>query len=144
MARQPVGETSLQSLLSTLKVTLQPATFVFITLPIPQGDMPLPIPFQDILMLFREAEGVTLIVPLPVAERLGLEHQYQCRMITCDVHSSLEAVGFMATIATKLAENGIPVNPVSGYYHDHLFVSVNEADRAVEILEEIREQAAAQ
>lgn len=43
-------------------------------------------------------------------------------MITCEVHSSLEAVGFLAVIAATLRDLGMGVNPVSGYYHDHLFV----------------------
>ena len=144
MASQAAGETSLQTLLSTLTVILHPATYVFLTLTNSQDVTSLPIPFNDIIMSFRESEGLTLIVPLPIAVKQALDYQYRCRMITCNVHSSLEAVGFMAHIATKLAEKGISVNPVSGYYHDHLFVPEDKAEQAVEILEGIREQAAAQ
>jgi hypothetical protein len=36
------------------------------------------------------------------------------------VHSSLDAVGFMAAVTTRLAKINIGVNPVSGFYHDHL------------------------
>jgi uncharacterized protein len=40
-------------------------------------------------------------------------------MITPNVHSSLEAVGFIfARVASKLAERGIGANPVSGFFHD--------------------------
>ena len=59
-------------------------------------------------------------------------------MITCDVPSSLDAVGFMAVITTRLAELGIAVNPVSGFYHDHLFVPVNSEDVVTKALTEMK------
>lgn len=61
-------------------------------------------------------------------------------MITLNVHSSLEAVGFMAVIATKLAEKGMGVNPVSGYYHDHLFVPVGREEEALRTLQKLSEE----
>jgi hypothetical protein len=62
-------------------------------------------------------------------------------MITLNVHSSLEAVGFMAAISTKLAENGIGVNPVSGYYHDHCFVPLGKANEAMKVLQDLATEA---
>ncbi|OCT48968.1 hypothetical protein CLCR_05062 [Cladophialophora carrionii] len=64
-----------------------------------------------------------------------LTYAFPCRLLTCDVHSSLSAVGFMAVLATRLAEWEISVNPVAGFYHDHLFVPVERAEEAVEVLE---------
>ena len=58
-------------------------------------------------------------------------------MITCNVHSSLEAVGFMAKLSTVLAEKGIGCNPVSGFFHDHLFVPVKQASQAVDALKQV-------
>ena len=55
-------------------------------------------------------------------------------MITCEVHSSLEAVGFLAVVAKRLAEVGMGVNPVSGFFHDHLFVPEGREGEAVEAL----------
>ena len=144
---QSTGETSLQALLSTLDLVLHEATYVFLSIPDSQFVAPFPIPLHDIQMFFREAEGATLIVRQDVAERFELtlsedyQYQYPCRMITCNVHSSLEAVGFMAHLATKLADRGISVNPVSGYFHDHLFVPVERAEEAVGILEQVRKDA---
>ncbi len=143
---QSTGETSLQALLSSLDVLLHEPTYVFLSIPDSQFVAPFPVPLHDIRMFFREAEGVTLIVRQDVAERLELtlndhQNQYPCRMITCNVHSSLEAVGFMAHLATKLAEKGISVNPVSGYFHDHLFVPVERAEEAVRILEQVKQDA---
>lgn len=55
-------------------------------------------------------------------------------MITLTVHSNLNAVGFLAAVAAKLAEHQISVNVVSAFYHDHLFVPDEKAEQAMQIL----------
>jgi hypothetical protein len=62
-------------------------------------------------------------------------------MITLDVHSSLEAVGFMAVVSRKLADLGVGSNPVSGFFHDHVFVPEGAEANALTALEEIRKGA---
>ena len=62
-------------------------------------------------------------------------------MITLNVQSSLDAVGFMAVIATRLAKLGMGVNPVSGFLHDHLFVPGGRGEEAVEELERLAEES---
>jgi hypothetical protein len=62
-------------------------------------------------------------------------------MITLKIHSSLEAVGFMAKISTKLAEKGIGCNPVAGFFHDHCFVPVGREEEAIRALEELVKEA---
>ncbi|KAJ9610453.1 hypothetical protein H2200_005230 [Cladophialophora chaetospira] len=148
------GETSLSALLSTLNIVLHPTTYVFATILIDHfSASDFPIPVSDILLFFREpctdisgsspsAEQTTLILPLSVARQHGIESIYPCKMLTCNVHSSLSAVGFMATLAKKLTERGISMNPVSGFFHDHLFVPVDRADEAVEVLDRVRKEAA--
>ena len=86
-------------------------------------------------MSFYEAEGLTLILDKEAAESAGLDYTFECCMITLAIHSALEAIGFMAHISRLLADAGISVNPVAGYYHDHLFVPVSKADEAMRILE---------
>jgi hypothetical protein len=55
--------------------------------------------FQDRpILTFRERAGTTLVVRREEAERLGLAYQFASRLITLTVHSSLEAVGFLAAI----------------------------------------------
>jgi len=56
-------------------------------------------------------------------------------MITLNVHSSLEAVGFLAAITRALARLQIGVNPVSGFFHDHLFVPVGREAEVMRALE---------
>jgi hypothetical protein len=85
-------------------------------------------------MTFREAEGMTLIVPRDQATAAGLPAAFPSRMITLEIASSLEAVGFLAAITAGLAEAGIAVNPVSAFHHDHLFVPEARAEEAMTIL----------
>ena len=135
------GETSLNTLLRTLKATLQSPTYVFVTIPNDQIVHPFPIPFSEIQMWFNESEGATLVVPLHMAEKFDLAYSYKCQMVTLDVHSSLEAVGFMAAIATRLAEEGLSCNSVSAFYHDHLFVKEEESEKVVNVLETMAREA---
>jgi hypothetical protein len=125
-----VGEVNLQTLLASMQPQVHPAVFVFCTLPyttsLPEAVAP--------LCQFREAEGITLILEQAIAERHHLPYQYPCRLITLTVHSSLTAVGLLATIAQALAAKGISVNVISAYYHDHLFVPCDRVDEAIACL----------
>jgi hypothetical protein len=126
------GEISLDRLLRTLSASLIEGVYVFATIrddAIPPGIAP--------RMMFREAEGTTLILLKSEAEALGLAFEFPCRMITLEVHSSLQAVGFIARIATELAKHDMGVNPVSGFFHDHLFVPVGRESDAIRVLAQI-------
>ncbi|NDR58005.1 ACT domain-containing protein [Aliiruegeria sabulilitoris] len=129
------GETNLDALLRSLSARLDPDLYVFATV---RGLRPADLSPR---MVFEEAEGTTLILRKAEAVARGLDHAFPCRMITLDVHSSLEAVGFIACIATELARHGMGVNPVSGFYHDHLFVPDGREDEAMTILARIAETA---
>ena len=123
------GETDLGALLRSMSARLAPEVYVFVTLP--GGKVP---PGLSPRMVFEEAEGTTLIVAQEVAAARGLDAQFPCRMITLSVHSALEAVGFIASVAAELARHGISVNPVSGFFHDHLFVPEDRAEDAMALL----------
>jgi hypothetical protein len=130
------GELSLDTLLKTLSADLIGGTYVFAHSPeMPKLNSVVP------RMLFREAEGISLILLKEEAEALGLSYEFPCRMITLNVHSSLEAVGFMARIATELAKENMGVNPVAGFYHDHLFVPEGREQDAMRILENLASQS---
>jgi hypothetical protein len=122
MAAAP-GDTSLPNLLASMVPLLQPGNFVFATVPPSDTTFLSRLQAHSFEMLFRESEGWTLIASKSTAEALGLEAIFPCRKVTLGVHSSLDAVGFMAAVTTRLAGIGIGVNPVSGFYHDHLCVS---------------------
>lgn len=124
------GERNLASLLRDMKPELQDGVFVFCTL---AEGAELPTAIKPVLT-FREAEGITVVIRREEAERIALPHQFASRLITLTVHSSLDAVGFLAAITADLAQAGISVNAVSAFYHDHLFVPEDRADEAVSIL----------
>ena len=88
-------------------------------------------------MIFEEEEGTTLILLKSEAESHALHYEFPCRMITLNIHSSLEAVGFMARITSELAKHDMGVNPVSGFFHDHLFVPDGREQDAMKILREM-------
>ncbi|EHQ56945.1 hypothetical protein OMB55_00006650 [gamma proteobacterium HIMB55] len=83
---------------------------------------------------FREAEGLTLVLPQSAVDRLENVSAPMSR-ITLEVHSSLEAVGLTAAVAGALAEEGISANVIAAYYHDHIFVPKASADRALAVLQ---------
>ena len=77
------------------------------------------------------------------ADSNAVQYSNVWRIITLTVHSDLETVGFLSTITGELAKNGIGVNVVSAYYHDHLFVRVEKAEAALKVLKQIEAKAAA-
>lgn len=89
------------------------------------------------LGFFQEEEGLTIILPRDEAERHGLDYTFTAALITLKVHSDLAAVGFLAAISRVLAQEGISTNVVSAYYHDHLFVPYETAERALALLQQL-------
>jgi hypothetical protein len=126
------GETSLEKLLSSMSPRLNPGEFVFCT--VEDG---LQIPAAGMLGSFREPEGLTVILERTRADALGLSYSYCAAWITLQVHSALEAVGLTAAFAGALGKAGISCNVVAAYYHDHLFVATQDAQRAIQVLREL-------
>ena len=86
------------------------------------------------LGLFREAEGVSLILPRKTAEALGFPVDLPMRRIVLGVASALDGVGLTAAVASALAAEAIPCNVVAAFCHDHVFVPSAMAERALAIL----------
>lgn len=124
------GETNLTQLLNSMTPMLDPIEYVFVSTPAPK----LPLLLTAIGM-FREAEGITLILPRNEADKAGLSYAASFERITLTVHSSLEAVGLTAAVATALAQHGIACNAVAAYYHDHLFVPMGRGPTALTVLQ---------
>ncbi|MGE8294566.1 MAG: ACT domain-containing protein [Pseudomonas sp.] len=82
----------------------------------------------------REAEGLSLVLARESADRHGLSYDYVATWITLQVHSSLAAVGLTASFSAALAQAGISCNVIAGFHHDHIFVPVECAERALSTL----------
>jgi XTP/dITP diphosphohydrolase len=89
---------------------------------------------SEALGTFTEREGITLILRRAYAEQAGLRFAFPSSRITLGAVTSLDAVGILAAITSALAEHGIAVNAFSAYHHDHLFVPVAQARRALRVL----------
>ena len=129
------GIKDLRELLCSLRPELVEDEFVFCTV---KGGVNEYIELKPICM-FVEKEGVTLILRRAIAQQAGLSFDGIYRQITLSVHSSLDAVGLTAAVADKLMQKNISANVVAAYYHDHIFVQANKAEKALMALSEFSE-----
>ena len=90
------------------------------------------------IVTVQESEGLTLIISQEEAVKNHITFDSSYKMITLQIHSSLEAVGLTAAFATKLGEHGISANVIAGFFHDHIFVQASKAEEAVEALKELQ------
>ncbi|MFN6977133.1 MAG: ACT domain-containing protein [Gemmobacter sp.] len=86
------------------------------------------------LASFREAEGVSLILPLDVAAAEGFDTALPMACLTLRVVSALDGVGLTAAVAAALAAQGIPANVVAAFHHDHVLVPADRAEAAIAAL----------
>ena len=122
------GETDLGVLLEGLKPSLGSRAYVFCSVPGARyGDLAQLRPLAS----FQEPEGLTLVLTQEKADGEGLVYEGIFRCISLHVHSSLEAVGLTAAVATELAAHAISANVIAGFHHDHIFVPSRQADLAM-------------
>ena len=125
------GEEDLNQLLASMQPSLLPEDYVFCTVAgSDYGDLAELQPIAS----FQEAEGLTLVLPKQKAVEADLAFESVFSCITLMVHSSLDAVGLTAAVSGRLATNGISANVIAAYYHDHVFVPKEKAERALELL----------
>lgn len=126
------GEKDLTKLLQTLQPTLHPGRYVFCTV----NDLTRINPV-DVVSVFKEMEGYTVIADKQLADRLNLDYNFIAAWITLTVHSSLQAVGLTAAFSRALADENISCNVMAGYFHDHIFVDERDADKALTVLKKL-------
>jgi hypothetical protein len=124
------GETDLDHLLRNMQPVLEDEELIFCSLPLAQA--------EKYLLLcqgyYCEREGITVILDRHLADLESIPYEFIFKRITLDVFSSLSAVGFIARISEVLAAQGISVNVVSAFYHDHIYVQAAQAELAIETL----------
>ena len=126
------SETDLQKLLQGMKPKLNEGEYVFCVVESSQAASAL-----NPLCMFQESEGTTVIIHKQQADDAELPYPIVCSWITLTVHSSLEAVGLTAAVSKAITEANISCNVVAAYYHDHLFIPVQDAKKAMKVLEHL-------
>jgi len=128
------GDTNLALLIQNMQPKLKEGEFVFASLDRKKFEGK---KFNPICT-FMEKEGVSLILNRDEADTNDIAYDSIFKMITLNIHSSLNAVGFLACITSELANQDISVNPVSAYYHDHLFVPAARVEQVIQILNQLK------
>ncbi|BDU23390.1 hypothetical protein FLGSB24_01340 [Flavobacterium sp. GSB-24] len=129
------GEINLNTILENLNPVLNAGEYVFTKV-----DSIDHIAFSKILFLFKEKEGITVVLEKRFAEELNLTFSYIASWITLEVHSSLAAVGLTAAFSQALGNANISCNVVAAYLHDHIFIDKNDALKAMEVLLKLKQE----
>lgn len=128
------GETDLKKMLSNMSPELLDDEFVFCTFENAQyGEH---ANLQPIAVV-KESEGLTFVIPKEKADEHNVKYASVFKGITLKIHSSLDAVGLTAAFSKKLTEHGISANVIAGFYHDHIFVQSEKADKAMSAIKEL-------
>jgi hypothetical protein len=130
--------TDLTTLIQNLRPTIRPATYVFCSV---AGALYGALSHTNPVACFAEAEGLSLVITQESADQEGLAYQGSFRCISLQVHSSLQAVGLTAAVASELAAHNISANVIAGTHHDHVFVPSSDANRALELLKSMSDRA---
>jgi uncharacterized protein len=128
----------LARLLETMEPVLNPGTFVFASLAKGVAFDP-----THIIASVREPEGLSVVVSEEDAKRGALPILFRCAWITLTVDSNLHAVGLTAAFSAELGDAGISCNVVAGAYHDHIFVPIEAAQKAMHQLRSLQAWAGA-
>ena len=128
------GETHLQTLIATMQPIMSAEQYVVCSFAkASYGDYCELSPLASL----QEEEGLTLVVRKQEADSAHLTYNQIFRCITLNVHSSLQAVGFTAAIATELTKHQISANMMAGMFHDHLLIQQEKAEHALLVLQRL-------
>jgi hypothetical protein len=128
------GQTDLKKILESIDPYLVDESFIFMT-----TDQSLSSISNTLnpIASFKENEGLSIVITQETADKNAITYDSVFSCISLGVHSSLESYGLISTISRELTQNNISTNVFSGYYHDHIFVQSEKADKALEIISKI-------
>jgi hypothetical protein len=128
------GQTDLKKILESIDPYLVDESFIFMT-----TDQSLSSISNTLnpIASFKENEGLSIVITQATADKNAITYDSVFSCISLGVHSSLESYGLISTISGELTQNNISTNVFSGYYHDHIFVQSEKADKALEIISKI-------
>lgn len=127
----PISDLSL--LLRSMEPVLHPGTFVFTSI-----QDAAQVEASTIIASIREPEGLSVVMREADAQERGLPILFRAAWITLTVTSDLAAVGLTAAFASALGADGISCNVVAGSCHDHIFVPVDSAEKAMLALRKLQ------
>lgn len=120
-----------EAMIASMTPDLRPGRFVFCAL----NDRPISTAMRDgAICIFREVEGVSVLLPVDLAETEGLPVEIPMCQITLQVFSSLVGVGLTAGVSAALGTANIPCNMIAAALHDHVFVPEDRATEALAVL----------
>ena len=128
-----VDRHELDRLLIGLRPALAAEPYVYALGPAPAGTL--------VFATVAEDEGLTLVLTRDEAEAAGLRPEWLAGRITLRVDSQLTDVGLTATVSSRLAAHGISCNVIAGFFHDHLMVPWDRADEALDLLQQLVQEA---
>lgn len=95
--------------------------------------------------VIADKDEVTLVIPAEAVQdfaahlpgHTAAEKYY--RLITFDVELDFSLVGFMAAVSRTLADAGLSILPYAAYSRDHLLVSADQFDAAMQALQQLKD-----
>ncbi len=91
---------------------------------------------ENVIATFKEDRGTTVV--LKQDEKPEFECTTAKAMISVGIDTPSGAEGFLAKIATAIAEDNTCVYVFSAYYQNHLFVPKEKAEEVIEVLKELK------
>lgn len=88
---------------------------------------------DELFSVIKDEKEITVIAKEGI-ELQSISERRFFKRITFDAAFPFELTGFLSHVSTLLANNGIPILPISSYSTDHLFVREEDSHKAVEIL----------
>ena len=125
-------------MIAQMQPQLMPGCVAFVSTPSPDPEL-----LEKAIGTFKEAEGMSLLLPLAAVDAAGLKHEGSMRQITLQVHSALNGLGLTAAVARALTECSIPCNVVAAFHHDHVLVPEGDAEQAMRVLRGVQARAQA-